>query len=48
MHLQTLIINIAKLVNVQTENVLLRGAALKELPTIEDAFLLIENGLIAP
>ena len=47
MQLQTLIINIAQLVNVRTENVLLRGAALKELPIIEDAFLLLENGLIA-
>ena len=47
MHLQTLIINIAQLVGVRTENILLRGAALKELPIIEDAFLLIEDGLIA-
>lgn len=46
MHLQTLIINIAKLVNVRTENVLLRNAALAELPIIEDAFLFIENGII--
>ncbi len=46
MHPQTLIINIAKLVNVRTENVLLRNAALAELPVIEDAFLLIEDGLI--
>ena len=47
MHLQTLIINIAQLVGVRAENVLLRGASLKELPIFEDAFLLIEDGLIA-
>jgi imidazolonepropionase len=46
MQLQTLIINIAKLINVRTENVLLRGSALAELPIIDDAFLLIEDGLI--
>jgi imidazolonepropionase len=46
MHVQTLITNISKLVNVRTENVLLRGAAFAELPIIEDAFLLIEDGLI--
>ena len=46
MHLQTLIINIAKLVNVRTENVLLRNAALADIPIIEDAFLLIEDGII--
>ncbi len=47
MHQQTLIINITKLVNVRETNELLRGAALSELPTVEDAFLLIEDGLIA-
>jgi imidazolonepropionase len=46
MHLQTLIINIAKLINVRTENVLLRNAALAKLPIIEDAFLFIEDGII--
>jgi imidazolonepropionase len=47
MHATTLIINIAKLVNVRTENVLLRGVALAELPIVDDAFLLIEDGLIS-
>jgi imidazolonepropionase len=34
-------------VNVRSENNLLRGKALAELPVIEDAFLLIEDGTIA-
>jgi imidazolonepropionase len=46
MHPQTLIINIAQLINVRQTNELLRGAALAELPIIEDAFLLIEDGII--
>ncbi|RYZ38744.1 MAG: imidazolonepropionase, partial [Sphingobacteriales bacterium] len=43
----TLFINIRSLVGVRAENVLLRGAALAELPCINDAFLLVENGIIA-
>ncbi|MGL1148121.1 hypothetical protein ACSTLH_00810, partial [Vibrio parahaemolyticus] len=34
------------LVNVRTENILLRGKALSHLPVIKNAFLVIENGLI--
>lgn len=44
--MQTLITNIALLVNTRTENSLLRGKALAELPCVENAFLVIENGLI--
>lgn len=43
----TLIINIQQLVGTHETNVLLRGAALKNLPSIQDAFLLIEDGIIA-
>ncbi len=43
----TLIQNIKQLVNVREQNELLRGVALAELPVIEDAFLLIEDGIIA-
>jgi imidazolonepropionase len=43
----TLIINIKALVNVRSENKLLRGIDLRELPIIENAFLLIEDGIIA-
>ena len=43
----TLITNIAQLVNTREETTLLRGAALAELPVIENAFLLIEDGIIA-
>ena len=42
-----LIINIQQLVNVRAYSQLLSGAALAELPCIENAFLLIEDGLIA-
>jgi len=42
-----LIINIKGLVNVRSENKLLRGIELRELPIIENAFLLIEDGFIA-
>jgi imidazolonepropionase len=42
-----LIINIAELVNVREENQLLRGIALADLPVIENAFLLIEDDIIA-
>jgi imidazolonepropionase len=43
----TIIINIAQLVNVRLQSTLLRGAALGELPVIDNAFLLIEDGIIA-
>lgn len=43
----TIIINIARLVNVRERSYLLSGAALAELPCIEDAFLLVEDGMIA-
>lgn len=43
----TLITNIQQLVNVRDANNLLRGAALAELPSIESAFLLIEDDVIA-
>lgn len=42
-----LISNIKFLVNIREENKLLRGAALSNLPIIENAFLLIEDGIIA-
>ncbi len=42
-----LIINIQQLVNVRAYSQLLSGAALAELPCIQNAFLLIEDGLIA-
>lgn len=40
------IINIHLLINVRTKNVLLRGAALADLPIIENAFLEVEDGII--
>ena len=43
----TLITNIKQLVNVREESKLLRGRELSILPTIENAYLVIENGLIA-
>lgn len=43
----TLIVNIKGLVNVRSENKLLRGIDLGELPIIENAFLLIEDSIIA-
>jgi imidazolonepropionase len=43
----TLITNISQLINTREETVLLRGAALANLPSIENAFLLIEDGIIA-
>lgn len=46
MHNAILFIHIAQLVNVRDRNELLRGTALANLPIIEDAFLLIEDGLI--
>ncbi len=47
MHPQTLFINIAQLINVRQTNEQLRGAALANLPIMEDAYLLVEDGLIA-
>ncbi|MBK8608523.1 MAG: imidazolonepropionase [Chitinophagaceae bacterium] len=43
----TLITNIGQLVNTREESTLLRGVALAGLPTIENAFLLVEDGIIA-
>ncbi len=43
----TLIVNIKQLCGVRKETKLLRGKELAELPCIENAFLLIENGIIA-
>ncbi len=43
----TLIVNIKGLVNVRSENKLLRDIELRELPIIENAFLLIEDGIIS-
>src|SRR4051812_18211096 len=43
----TLIINIKQLVGCRKKNELLRGKTLAELPCIENAFLLIEDGIIA-
>lgn len=43
----TLIINIAVLAGCREKNELLRGKALADLPCIENAFLLIEDGIIA-
>ena len=42
----TIITNIKQLVNVREENKLLRGKELAELPVIDNAYLVIENGLI--
>ncbi len=42
----TLFIHIKELVGVREETVLLRGTALAELPSIKDAFLLVEDGTI--
>ena len=41
-----LITNIRQLVNTREQNQLLRGTALGNLPCIDDAFLLIEDGII--
>ena len=43
----TLITHIKQLINTREENRLLRGSSLAHLPSIEDAFLLIEDGIIA-
>ena len=42
----TVIINIKKLVNTRIENKLLRGKDLADLPCLNDAYLLIEDGII--
>ena len=44
--MQTLIKNIACLVNLREDNKLLRGKELAHLPCIENAYLIIEDGLI--
>ena len=44
--MQQLIINIGNLAGIRKESTLLRGAALAKLQSINNAFLLIENGLI--
>lgn len=43
----TLITNIKSLVNVREDNKLLRGKKLSELPCIENAYLIIEDGVVA-
>ena len=43
----TLIRNIKKLVGVRTENKLLRGKELADLQSIDNAYLVIDNGMIA-
>lgn len=43
----TIITNIKLLVNTRTENKLLRGKELAQLPVISNAYLVIENGIIA-
>ena len=47
MYSSCIIINIQCLVNVREQTVLLKGAAMALLPSIEDAFLLIEGDIIA-
>ncbi len=44
--MKLLVINIARLVNTRKETKLLRGKELAELPIIENAFLVIDNGRI--
>ncbi|MBS1513216.1 MAG: imidazolonepropionase [Bacteroidetes bacterium] len=43
----SLIINIQQLAGVREQNILLRGNALADLPIIDNAFVLIEDGIIA-
>ncbi len=43
----TVITNIKQLVGLRQENKLLRGKELAELPTLENAYLVIEDGIIA-
>jgi imidazolonepropionase len=45
--LTTLFINIAQLVNVREQSVLLRGKELSYLPVIENAYLLVEDEIIS-
>ena len=45
--MSTLIANIKQLVNVRSESKLLRGKDLAELPVIENAYLVVEDGIIA-
>ena len=45
--LSSVIINIKQLVNVREQNELLRGKSLAQLAVIDDAFILIEDGIIA-
>jgi imidazolonepropionase len=47
MHNSILFTNISQLINVRQTNEQLRGVALAELPIMEDAYLLVEDGLIA-
>jgi len=42
-----LVTHIRQLVNVREQNILLKRDALADLPVIEDAFLLVEDGIIA-
>ncbi|MEO5945590.1 MAG: imidazolonepropionase [Chitinophagaceae bacterium] len=44
--MRTVIINIKKLVNTRTENKLLRGKDLANLPCLDDAYIIIEDGII--
>jgi len=44
--MKLVIINIQQLVNVRKESKVLRGKELAELPIVENAYLVIENGLI--
>ncbi len=44
--MNVLVTNIHQLINVRSETKLLRGKDLAELPVIQNAYLLIENGLI--
>ena len=45
--MKLVIINIQQLVNVRKESKVLRGKELAELPIVENAYLIIENGLIS-
>lgn len=44
--MKLLITNIHQIINVRTENVLLRGSMLADLPILENAYLEIEDGLV--
>ncbi|MCW3094149.1 MAG: imidazolonepropionase [Ferruginibacter sp.] len=43
----TLVTNIAQLINTRTQSHVLRGSELAEMPVIKNAFLLIEDGIVA-